>query len=139
MLNLEQLLKRTPKDRIDSAAGVKILSPVSRSIIKKNPVLKADVFSAVNPKGERVAKPTKYKLRVENLDGADSKFSEGNLKVSCTCSDFWATWEYALNKKGAADIKYCNGQPPDIKNPRRIPGVCKHLYRFLKSIKSKNM
>lgn len=50
--------------------------------------------------------------------------NERHVRVSCSCGDFWARWEYALARKGAAVIKYSNGDPPDSTNPKYIPGCC---------------
>jgi hypothetical protein len=47
--------------------------------------------------------------------------------VSCSCDDFKFTWEYALNKKGAALIEYSNGEHPEEKNPGLQAGACKHV------------
>ena len=56
------------------------------------------------------------------------------VMLSCTCPDFWATWEWALAHKGAADIQYGNGDPPDSRNPRYIAGCCKHLVKMTDSL-----
>jgi intein/homing endonuclease len=44
--------------------------------------------------------------------------------VSCSCEDFLFTWEYTLNKKGAARIEYSNGESSKDRNPQQIPGTC---------------
>lgn len=62
----------------------------------------------------------KYVTHIDFLNKKD-------VKVSCSCPDFWARWEYALHKRGAADIVYSNGEPPVVRNPRMYPGCCKHL------------
>ena len=77
----------------------------------------------------------KYKQTVESLE-PEKRLRLAYVKVSCTCDDYWATWEYALHRKGAADIKFSNGEKPIDKNPKLIPGVCKHLYRVLMGIKT---
>lgn len=46
------------------------------------------------------------------------------VKVSCSCPDFWATWEVALSRKGAADIIHSNGEPPDTRNPKGVAAAC---------------
>ncbi len=56
--------------------------------------------------------------------------------VSCTCPWFKFVCEYALAKVGSSDIKYCNGDPPVIRNPKQVPILCKHCVLALeKSIK----
>jgi len=61
------------------------------------------------------------------------------VRVSCTCDDFWATWEVALFKRGAAKIQFSNGELPVEKNPRMIPGCCKHLYKMLQQIRGRRI
>lgn len=46
------------------------------------------------------------------------------------CDDFWSTWEYALAKRGAANSEYSNGEPPVVRNPKFVPGCCKHIFRL---------
>lgn len=54
-----------------------------------------------------------------------------HVRVSCSCPDFMFRWEYRLWKRGAADIIYCNGEPP------QTPGkaaCCKHLVMSFKTL-----
>lgn len=48
--------------------------------------------------------------------------------VSCTCPYWLFYCEYAVARTGSTDILYCNGEPPYIRNPKRVPYLCKHLY-----------
>lgn len=57
---------------------------------------------------------------VTSLDFFTPKFA----RISCSCDDFWATWEWALAKRGNAEVIYGNGDPPDARNPRYTPGCC---------------
>lgn len=50
-----------------------------------------------------------------------------NVKVGCSCLDNLFRWEYSNAKKGAADIYYSNGQPPNMTNPMLKVSLCKHL------------
>lgn len=62
---------------------------------------------------------------VTTIDYLKSKTKPGvNVRVSCSCGDFWARWEYALWRKGAAEIVYSDGEPSDVTNPRYIPACC---------------
>ena len=38
--------------------------------------------------------------------------------------------EYALNRKGSADIIFSNGKPAKVTNPTNRPQVCKHLFHL---------
>ena len=66
------------------------------------------------------------------------RFSKA-VHVSCQCPDFCFRWEYALHSHGAADIKFCNGEPPIIKNPSMIPGMCKHGLAVMEQIARKKL
>jgi len=48
--------------------------------------------------------------------------------VHCSCPWFTFVCEYALAKAGSSLIVNCNGQPPRITNPRRLPVICKHIW-----------
>jgi hypothetical protein len=63
-----------------------------------------------------------------------TRLHKGNIKVSCTCDNFWSNWEVALHKKGAADIIHSNGKKPTVKNPTMLAGCCKHLFRLLDNV-----
>jgi hypothetical protein len=56
---------------------------------------------------------------------------KSHVKVSCSCPDFMYRFEVVLNNKGAADIKYSNGEQPQ--DPGR-PGCCKHLVMTFKEL-----
>lgn len=66
-----------------------------------------------------------------------SKFVANGFIVH-NCDDFWAVWEYALNKQGAANIGHSNGQPPNEKNPSMRPGCCKHLVAMSRKLIERN-
>jgi hypothetical protein len=51
------------------------------------------------------------------------------------CERFLYRWEYALWRAGAAEIRFGNGEPPNITNPRFIPAACKHYARVFKVIR----
>jgi hypothetical protein len=51
--------------------------------------------------------------------------------VHCSCPWFTFVCEYALAKLGSSLIVNCNGRPPRITNPRRLPVICKHIYAIM--------
>ena len=55
-------------------------------------------------------------------------FSKAKVLVSCSCDQFKFAFEYALTERNAARIQYSNGEFPVIKNPKLIPGGCKHCW-----------
>jgi len=63
---------------------------------------------------------------------------QSEVWVSCTCPYFLFTVEWAIAKRTgrppSADILYCNGRPPVIRNPRYLPYMCKHLYHVTKNL-----
>lgn len=63
------------------------------------------------------------------LKGSDLR--KMDVKVSCDCPDFMYRFEVANNKKGASNITYSNGKDPNIRNPNKRPGICKHLLATL--------
>ncbi len=63
-----------------------------------------------------------------------SRFSANGVIVH-NCDYFTYNCEYALFKKGAADIRYSNGEPPTTLNVGLQPSVCKHLYALLTDLK----
>lgn len=65
--------------------------------------------------------------------------STNNVKVSCTCLDFYwrfATWNHqrdSLNGHPPPPYQRKTNRPPV--NPRRVPGVCKHLMKTFISLR----
>lgn len=77
------------------------------------------------------AKHGKHVVTVECKLPEQTKFSVGDVKVSCSCEAFtYFGIEYLLHKKKAADIKYSNGKAPNIRNPRGIIFLCPHLTKL---------
>lgn len=56
---------------------------------------------------------------------------------SCDCERFKYFWEYALWRKGAAEVIFGNGEPPNITNPRMRNAVCKHIFRVRKGLRKR--
>lgn len=65
---------------------------------------------------------------------------QNNVKVRCTCMDF--RWRFAMANQ-QNDVLHGPGpelytkktdRPPN--NPRNVPGVCKHLLRFVNELKN---
>jgi hypothetical protein len=47
--------------------------------------------------------------------------------VWCDCGNFTFENEYVLWKKNSSNLVNSNGNPPVIRNPKRVPKLCKHL------------
>jgi hypothetical protein len=56
------------------------------------------------------------------IPGQDSQ-----VWVSCTCPFHLFNTEYALTHHESSDILYSNGKPANIRNPRNVGFVCKHV------------
>lgn len=125
MLTIKQILKATPKDRRIRSLNVKLI--INK---KEKQRISFTAYSIHDAEGRIVRNPKKYKVLVLMLDTVGS-FKTAKVKVDCECADYWSTFEVALHKQGAADIKHSNGELPHIKNPTLVPGVCKHLYAAL--------
>lgn len=139
MLKLEQILRKTPKDRVKRARdGCRVVSAKVGKTKKGNKILRAVLQDVNSPTTTRKGQPYKHKAYIKTIVPG-TKLSKSNVKVSCDCDDFWSHWEVALHKKGAADIKHSNGKLPTETNPRLVPGVCKHLYKLGRYILNKNM
>jgi hypothetical protein len=67
-------------------------------------------------------------------------FIKGDKCVySCSCDDFMYRWEYALARKGGAEIKYGNGEPPGNSNPKLVAGVCKHVIALYNKLHAEDL
>lgn len=134
-MNLPQLLKRTPKHRIEGAQYVK-LTKLKLGYDKDGfAIAYCQSYSThhVEPDGSTKVSDTRYRY-VTYIKFVDNKL---NVNASCSCPDWMYRWEYALHQKGAANIEYSNGQAPTATNPTLRPGVCKHMVKLLQTIKSK--
>ena len=128
MLNLKQILNNLNKfpgglERVGRTDYVRVTG-LQRGISRLSKNIR---FIARTSTPEKMALGIvlqKYTSMIEFLDSE-------HVKVSCTCPDFWATWEWALTRRGASDIRYSNGDPPDSRNPRYIAGCCKHLVKMI--------
>jgi hypothetical protein len=116
-MTVQQILRKTSSDRVQRAEEVKIIKVKSgKSKSTGNAKIIGEGFS-ITQKGR-----TKYTTSLEVL--------KKGVMVSCSCDDFAYRFEYALHKKGAAELKYSNGDPPIDTNPSLIPGCCKHLVKL---------
>ena len=70
----------------------------------------------------------KYVCSVECLN------DKSHVKVSCSCPDFcFSGNEFRLAQRGAADIIYGNGEPPQTK---ARAGCCKHIFMLVKELRT---
>jgi hypothetical protein len=96
-----------------------------------------------------VQEPSAQHVTVTGADGTEYHFSPvkigggHHIRVNCECLDFYyrfAAWNHA---KKALDgtppkpyIKKTNRPPV---NPNKVPGVCKHIIKFIDQLKSEKV
>lgn len=80
----------------------------------------------------------KYRVTIHGTDKDQHLFS-GHIMAYCQCDYFTYTCEVALAKRGASQIINSNGDAPDIRNPKKVPTACKHLYKVLETVVKKKL
>ena len=122
-LSIAQVLKTTPGVFKENAKNV-VIKDLKRGNTRAGfPGVKAvakDVFSKPGTRGRS------HKCSIVAMDGKPAYLSKAAY-FSCDCSAFLYWCEVALHAKGAAAIKFSNGEAPDTRNPRKLPMICKHL------------
>lgn len=133
-LTARQLIKATVPSRKHAAASARIKELKRGKLPNGSIIYKAKIHTTATPDGQRKPPPPMYTY-VTTLEIN----TKGYCIVSCSCEDFWAVWEVALNRKGAARIEYSNGEIPTVKNSSLHPGCCKHCYALLTRLVDKNV
>lgn len=139
-LTAREILEKTPP-RTKQAARYVVIDRVEPKVLKGNfAALKAKTHSTADPDGNpKSGRPDQYTTAVYATE-PDARLHLSRVKIICSCPAhvMWGG-EYALWKRGAADLKYGNGQPPVVRNPKNIPWACKHSVRLLAQIVSKKV
>ena len=135
-MTLDDIIKKCKPLQKDLALYVKFRSIKTGKQDDVYPFIAAKAYSTKRrlPDGRMVTNvnPETYIAVIMVID------NKKHVKVSCSCPSFnYGGFEYSLAKKGAADIQYGDGSAPDIKNPKRIPGMCKHLVALRSYVKTK--
>ena len=112
-ISWKRVVRATPPERFSAAERVRIN--------KLKVTRKAGIITKITC--ESRTKGDTYATVFEFTDPSDPD----KVKLSCNCMDFVFRWEYALYRKGGADIHYGDGTAPDKTNPMLAPGCCKHL------------
>lgn len=129
-MTIEQILRNTPNERVLNSRKVVVKDFKEQRSKDGKLRAMATTFTSGTSKD-------KYETSITSLKPA-TELLRTYVKVSCSCPDFWATWEVALHNRGAANIVYSNGEAPDIRNPGEIPGMCKHIVALFNIIKAGN-
>lgn len=121
------------------------LTAVGKSEGKDHDYITKLVFSNIKFVGEKDT----HHVSVTGSDGTDYHFSPikigggHHIKVNCECLDFYyrfAAWNHAKKaldgKPPTPYIKKTNRPPV---NPKKVPGVCKHIIKFIDQLKSEGV
>ena len=123
-MTLAQILTNIEWGRKQRTEFVRIIS--YKFGVKRSDGLPKAIAKAYSKK-EGYTSAYKYVCSVECLN------EKSQVKVSCSCGDFtFSGLEFVLSRKGAADIIYGNGDPPQI--PPK-PGCCKHIFMLVKEMR----
>lgn len=128
-LTVTQLLNAQPRYIFNSAEDV-VIRTMDRGTTKLGfPGLRAtcDVKTSKHP--------SPHRMSVVGSEKGVPIHKAKAVIVRCSCEFFMYTCEYALTQWGAARIKFSNGEPALVTNPQNHPIVCKHLCKFLETIK----
>lgn len=131
-MTIRQIIARTPPSRRNAADYVTIKSMKIRKSAGGYPIVLAKTIAKYTNLGDRKNPPPvhQYVTTIE-LQGRAAI-------VSCSCDDFRFVWEHALFRQKAAAKEYTEGfGPPNDKNPKMIPGCCKHIYAVALDLISK--
>lgn len=135
MLTLKQLVARTDPERKQRATYVKIIKMKTGHNSEGRGVVLAQSYSRmkVNSEGRLVrnASPERYMSGIVFLN------TKLQVHVACSCLDNTFRWEWANANKGASEIEYSNGEPPNTTNPMYKTGLCKHLVALVERIAPK--
>ena len=134
MLTVEQLLQLTPHSVRRRATsphfevhhdaphedGRNKFHAIVANVRLYNPDASHDAYEAAIKNYGSKKKPTDLTLK------ADSR-----VWVHCECPYFTYYLEYVLEKSGSTDRRHAWNSPPDVRNPRHVPYVCKHLFALM--------
>ncbi len=134
MLTIRQLLRSTFPVAKRNSAWVEFVNLRRGKNRAGQPKYLTNAYTNARAPGQKNKPPARHQCSVVALD--KKKGWNGYVLVSCSCEYFTYTCEYALHAHGAANIVYSNGEPPEDKNPRLTPSLCKHLYALLSGIQS---
>lgn len=136
-MKIQELYRRTSDERKYLAQFVRLKEMKSGHLTDGSGFVAAHTESVkkVDRHGFLVPVPAaERKSYVSAIVFTDKKL---NVKVGCSCLDNLFRWEYSNAQKGAADIYYSNGQPPNTTNPLLRVSLCKHLTALYLKVASK--
>ena len=75
---------------------------------------------------------------IKPLPGKPLKSIRDNAIVICNCENHQYENEWVLWKSNSSNMVQGNGNPPRIRNPKRITKLCKHLVAVMEDFKKRN-
>lgn len=130
MKTLQQLMNNTPQDVIDRS------KKTSATVLKVTKTMKKDMQALqFLVRCRAITEKIFYDVIIElyptevHMNVFKRPDYDNPSWVKCSCPFFLFNCEYALASVGSSEIDYSNGKPPHITNPKKVPFLCKHLYR----------
>lgn len=133
-LTLQQLIRATPPEIVDRQFTVRITS-------KYYEVGSNDGFRRVYNKDRPYYNQARtYTISSRAAGGSGKKHMslirfygppdpKTPVWVWCDCEMYQFYLEVVLSDRNSSSIKNSNGEPPTVRNPQRVPYLCKHLLR----------
>ncbi len=112
-LTYNYIYRRTPREYIDRARDINV------KLITKTPKGKY-IYQTVTKSNGNVHK--QWVRPLKNKSGVNQ-----DVVLWCDCGNFTYENEYVLWKKNSSNIVSSNGNPPVVRNPKRVTKLCKHL------------
>lgn len=143
-------MRLAPKDKQMSAAELVGKAQIIPDVVKSNDVSIVgfqryqDRFgrkgfkahTSTRSKKSKTSRPHICTVVAKDKDYKGKLTQAAGVIADCDCGRWLYKWEFAVWKKGAADLRRGNGEPPVTTNPSLYPSPCKHLYRLLLRVMS---
>lgn len=125
-LSYSHLFSKTPDTYKDRAREINVelrtITPKGKYYYKTRTASNGDVHN-------QWIKPRPGKGKITNINE--------NIILWCDCEDFTYENEWLLWKNNTSHIVNSNGQQLTIRNPERLPKLCKHLVAILDDFKTR--
>lgn len=138
--SLAEMMRRTPRNIQSNADDTRISK--AKKIIDKDtgqPVVLSVIYATHDANGNPVREKREHRCYIMGLEGPSKPINESKAKLSCDCEWFMYVCEYALSRKGNADIIFSNGKPARVTNPNNRPQLCKHLFHLAETLIQRGM
>ena len=124
-LSYNYLYRYTPDQYVERAKDISV------KLITKTPKGKYFYQTVTRSNGNV------HKQWVRPLSTSNKSRANQDMVIWCDCGNFTYENEYVLWKKNSSNIVSSNGNPPIIRNPKRVTKLCKHLVAVLDDFKKR--